>query len=711
MQSPVIMLRLRRCDSPKTAPICMYARANSFHSVPNANRGLAGAFFLLHSAALVIFFSAWHWSVTGGPSLNALAVFTLVVGLSFAFGRLVLQFAPLPIRCRDSLNLQFFAGYLLLNTLLYALSLASPFTATINLIVAGTCALVVVVATRGRLGNRVESGRRAPELLALVLSATGATLWCSDGLDPLVRDGSNTIFRLWGDSFVHARHISAFMHAQGFATLSDIRMADAPAFLYHYACYAIPGIVAAISQSGAYETFASFLLPVGILLTGLAAYSLACSMWGAWPGVAATVAILLIPDAYQQGFGNKYLSYNFMQQVNVAGLYGVALASLAWIFILDGCRKGTISSLAIGWFIVALTLTYKAHIFVANALLVLIYPCLFFTRVKPAWRIGIAAAFVTAFALALLLSGHVDRIPTLRFDGSGAATYLANVASNYDPGWLGRFFQNAIRQYQVAIAPLYFYGAAMLLLSTFGAWLFVAIPVAVSLRKTLPNADLWFPLVVAVNYLAMSLGLALDTKEIGSPDELLNRPLVWAYFAVAAWSGGAAYLRFFGEDLPKNLAARVLLLLLLILSFAGPLINAANLQTFPRWVAFESFRTANSVPTCLIAASRYLRESTRPDELIQDSENDSRLIVSALSERQAFAMFAINRPPDGLHERIRDLAILKRMSDASDIRRFAAERKIAWYLLRPESQVAWPASFLDAPAFACEGYRVYRLDR
>ena len=74
-------------------------------------------------------------------------------------------------------------------------------------------------------------------------------------------------------------------------------------------------------------------------------------------------------------------------------------------------------------------------------------------------------------------------------------------------------------------------------------------------------------------------------------------------------------------------------------------------------------------------------------------------------------MFAINRPPDGLHERIRDLAILKRMSDASDIRRFAAERKIAWYLLRPESQVAWPASFLDAPAFTCEGYRVYRLDR
>lgn len=688
----------------------MCAQANSL-PVPNADRELPNAFVLLHSATLVCFFSAWHWSVTGGASFNALAIFTLVVGLSFAFGRSLLQFVPLPARCRDSLNLRFLAGYLLLNTLLFALSLASPFSVTTNLIIAGMCALGVVLSTRGRVRNRAVSTRRAPELLALVVSAAGATLWCSDGLTPLVREGSNTIFQLWGDSFVHARLISAFMHAQGVTTLSDIRMADAPAYLYHYASYAIPAVVAAISRSGAYESFASFLLPVGILLTGLAAYALACSMWGPWPGVAAAVAIVLIPDAYQQGFGNKYLSYHFMQQVNVGGLYGVALASLAWMFILDGCRKRTLSSIAIGWFIVALTLTYKAHIFVANALIVLIYPCLFFARVKPAWRIGVGAALVTAFALALSVSGHVERIPTLRFDGSGASTYLANVAWNYEPGWLGRFFEGALRQQPVAIAPLFAYGAAMLSLSTFGAWLVVAIPIAVSLRKTLPDADLWFPFLVAVNYLAMALGLALDAKGIGSPDELLNRPLVWAYFAVATWSGGAAYFRLFGDDLPRDLTVRVLLLLLLILSFAGPLVHGVNLQTFPRWVGFESFERANSVPSCLIAASRYLRESTRPDELFQDSENDTRLIVSALSERQVFAMHATSRPPDGLHDRIRDLAILKQMSDAPDILRWAAKHRVAWYLLRPESQVAWPTSVLDAPAFDCEGYRVYRLHR
>jgi hypothetical protein len=428
----------------------------------------------------------------------------------------------------------------LLNTLLFALSLASPFPAGVNFAIAGVCGFLAVVLTRHRSGQSDPPARRAPELLTLLVSAMAATLWCRDGLDPLVRDGSNTIVRLWADSFVHARLISVFMHSHGIGTLSDIRVADTPVYLYHYACYAIPAIVGAITESGAYEIFANLLLPFGVLLTGLAAFAFARSLWGAWPGVAAAAAVVLVPDAYQQGFGNRYLSYNFMQQVNVAGLYGVALAALAWIFVLDGCRKGRFASLALGWIIAALTLAYKAHVFVANAFLVLIYPCLFFRRLAPAWRLAAAAASIAAFAFALNFAEHFERAPTLRLDGSGAATYLPNVAWNYDPGVLGRFFDAAVREHANATPLLFLYGASMLLVSTFGIWLVVAVLAAFSLRKTAPAAALWFAFFGAVNYLVLSLGLALDDKGIGAADELLNRPLVWAYFAIAAWSGGAA---------------------------------------------------------------------------------------------------------------------------------------------------------------------------
>jgi hypothetical protein len=665
-----------------------------------------------HAGALVLLFAGWHWSVTGGVTLRALAAFALVVALAFAFGHALVLVAPLPERCRGSVVVRFAGGYLLLNTLVFALALAAPVSVTTAFAIAGIGGLATVLATRRRFRRVVPPAPRAPDAAALLIAGAAATLWCRDALDPLLQDGSNTVVRLWGDSFVHARLISAFMHADGIASLSDIRISGTPAYLYHYASYALPALGAAVSQAGAYETFASFMLPVGVLLTGLAAYALACSLWGGWPGVAAAAAIMLVPDAFQQGFGNRYLSYNFMQQVNVAGLYGVAVCAFAWIFVLDGCRRRREASVVLVWFVAAATLAYKAHLFVANALLILIYPCAFFPRLGPASRIGIAIAFVATWALGLALAASFERAPTLRFDGTGAATYLANVAWNYDPGALGGFFGRVLRD-QPAAAPLVpVYGAAMLTLSTFGVWLVVTPLTAWSLRRSVPAAILWFPFLITLNYLALSLGLALDVKGIGSPDELLNRPLVWAYFAVAAWTGGAAYFRVFGDALPRRPRARAALAALAALGFAGPLLHAANLQTFPRWgPAFASFAAANPVPTCLIAAARFLREASGPEELIQDADNDLRFIVAAFAERQAFATFTTNRPPDALLERVWELGALRRMTDAGEIRHFAGERRIAWYLLHPDSEVGWPPAVLDAPAFACDGYRVYRLDR
>ena len=43
---------------------------------------------------------------------------------------------------------------------------------------------------------------------------------------------------------MHARLISAFMQADAFASLSDIRAANTPAYFYHYAGYALPAAAA-----------------------------------------------------------------------------------------------------------------------------------------------------------------------------------------------------------------------------------------------------------------------------------------------------------------------------------------------------------------------------------------------------------------------------------------------------------------------------------
>jgi hypothetical protein len=62
-----------------------------------------------------------------------------------------------------------------------------------------------------------------------------------------------------------------------------------------------------------------------------------------------------------------------------------------------------------------------------------------------------------------------------------------------------------------------------------------------------------------------------------------------------------------------------------------------------------------------------------------------------------------------LKERLDDLASFKAMTSETDLMAFAVKNKIAWYLLRPQTKVSWPAGFLENFAFDCDGYRVYRF--
>ena len=677
------------------------ARLFAFDS--DAQKRQHSAYRLLYGVAIVFFLSLWHRRVFHTAPLRAVAAFGLVAAAALAYGRFFPGATSLAKAGRSSLALEFLGGYLLLNTTLFVFYLGSPLGIVADMAMVSVGALAAWLASRWRAP---PSNAAPTSLLACILCAVAATLWCSDGLTPLVREGSTTIFQLWGDSFVHARHISAFANALGLASMSDIRMWGAPPYLYHYASYAIPAAVSAMTGDGAYEVFASFLLPVGILLTGLAAFAFADSLWGRWPAVAASVAILLIPDAYQQGFGNKYLSYNFMQQVNVGGLYGVPCMAVAWIFVLYGCRSGNIASIIAGWVVAFVALPYKAHVFVANAFLIMIYPCLFLPGLKLRWRGLIAIALIACFVAVVEFSQSIDRIPTLRLDGSGARTYVAYLLANHDPGRLRSLVEHGLGVAPWSPLRLIIYGGLLVLFGTFGYWSVAAIATVLWIRKSTPAAVWAFPLLVMANYLIMSLGLAMDRKDIGSPDELVNRPLVWAYFAVAAWTGGAVYYRLFGDGLPRATAARVLLGLAALLGLVVPLTFAANLQTFPHWPGFTSFREAGAVPTCLVDAARFIRQHSAPSDVVQDSENDPRVWVTALAERPDFAMYVPNRPPAGLDQRLADLAAFKRLTNITDIKAYAVRNQITWYVLRPTSEVAWPTALRDEAVFECGGYRV-----
>ncbi len=661
---------------------------------------------------VLLFASLWHARVTGGLSFAALAAFALVCGGSMAWGRLFTQFAPLAFAHGRSLTLQFLCGFLVLNSLLFALSLASPLGIAVNLLVLTASGILLLHYARGKAAATPQEAAMLPDLLCILISGAAATLWCADAFTPAMTDGEVALFRTWQDRFIHARFIGMFSQSHGLGTMTDIQLAGTPLRLYHYAFYFVPAAIQSMTEAGAYDVFVGFLLPFGVVLTGLAAFSLVASIWGSWPALAAAVAVVLLPDAYQQGFGNRYLAYHFHQQVGPSGMYGVACAAVAWIFILDGCRTGRYAPVLAGYAATVLSLAYKAQIFAANAFLAMIYPCLFFFRLPAARRLLAAIGLLAVFLLVLALSQGRAGVPTLRLDGSSAETYLSILLNDFEHGVL-RDFSNFVFAGEVYPGPvLAALAAGVILLSTFGFWTAACLVTLYRLRKRAPAAVLLFPILVVANYLVMSVGLAMDVQGVGTRDELMNRPLVWAYFVVAAWTGGAAYLLAFGNAPPGGSRARALAAAFACLCLAFPLALSGNLQTFPARKGFGSFTEFGAVPSCLVRAALHIREHSPAGDIVQDSQNDSNLLVSALAERQAYAVrFMFPAPQSGeLNRRLAALEAFGRITDAAGIAEFARRHRISWYLLHPGSAVAWPGQVLDNPAFRCDGYRVYRFE-
>jgi hypothetical protein len=93
-----------------------------------------------------------------------------------------------------------------------------------------------------------------------------------------------------------------------------------------------------------------------------------------------------------------------------------------------------------------------------------------------------------------------------------------------DPGALRTFFMTRMVDQPMPMPAFGFYLAALILVFTLGIWNAACALIALSLRFKTAAAALAFPFLVIMNYLVMSLGLALDTKKIGTPEELLHRP-------------------------------------------------------------------------------------------------------------------------------------------------------------------------------------------
>lgn len=595
-------------------------------------------------------------------------------------------------------------GILCVNVFLYITCLALPFRLTVNWII--FLILVIILWFRARRASYraiLQAGHPSETLFFLAIPLV-VTAWCRDLLSPIQMSGEVAVIRAWPDVYYHLCQIATFAPSKGFGTISDVLMADAPVHPYHLASYILPAVLVNVTGSTTRIAYASLLVPLGILMTALAAYALGQLVFGKWPALAAGLALMLLPDAPQQGFGNPFFGYHWLQQVGPAQGYGVASAAIVFVLMLEACWTTQYRLVFWAYVFVFVTLMYKAQIFVAISFLAFVFPILFMNGRIANYRIPLLLLFTCIFTGVVKLSQMSLSVPTMRLDGSSLKNYASLIFGMQTDGFVkqvfGYLFFNAGNNGYL-IAGIFI---LMLIVCTFGFFPVLYAALLRHLKHCFKPVVWMFPLIVVLNYLVMASSLSLDDRHIGMPEELLHRPFVWAYFVLVVWVAGAAYHHLFGDALPASRQEKWSIVLLTIFLTITPIYFGKGIQTYSDWgIGYQE------LPTCQLEAARFIRENSYAHEVVQDATNDN-LIMSALSERKPFAIDSGgSRAPVDIRFCLDMLKQLKELKDGNKVDSFMQEHAIRWYVVNPKDHIQWAEAMIDRVAFECGGYRVYHF--
>jgi hypothetical protein len=220
-----------------------------------------------------------------------------------------------------------------------------------------------------------------------------------------------------------------------------------------------------------------------------------------------------------------------------------------------------------------------------------------------------------------------------------------------------------------------------------------------------------------LNYLVMSQGLALDSRAIGRPEELLHRPFVWAYFIFVIWSAAAVYAMLLPEEsagsesawgAQQDRFAPALVAFVATLALAVPAFLGRGIHSLVLW--YPDVRGV-AIPSCVVKSANYIRTNSKALDVVQASDNDPHFVVSALTERQLFvAAVGGVRTPEGVYRRLSQVNYrLNRMTGSDEVAAFFNQNGIAWYLRRADATLTWSEVTDKFVVFRCESVRVYHF--
>jgi hypothetical protein len=645
--------------------------------------------------------AVWAALAGGAFSFRALLACEALFFSFYLVGSLLACWKPLSEGVLFDLPLRLLVGYGVVNTALLVLAWLSPLGIIANFCVLSTLAMLLFIFAGER--RRTEGDPASLWVVGLCVAATA--LWCQDSIRPTSAEGDSIVFKPWIDGFYHAVHVRIFAASHGASSIEDFRLAEVPARFYHYGVYVMPAVVKQAAGIHSYAAFAGILAPVGVLFTGFAAYAFFGSLWGAWPGLAAALALLLLPDGAQQGMQNPFMSYHWLTQISPSATYGLALMAVAWLFVIRGCTRGSRLQLVAGWVLSSVVVVYKLHYVIASALLLVLVPPLFF-RAQLGFRkraLGAVLACV-AYAACLHLGQKVPGVPPIRFDGSGAGEILHLIQTFALPGPLKELVVRHMGRPFSLVSNLLF-GIPYVLATAFGVFVPLLAVLVTALRKRTPLLELAFPLVLIGNFLAMFFGLALDFSR-STPDELSHRPVMMAYFFVVAWVGGALG-RVLMESRRLGAMARHALVGAAVVLLAVPAAFGPGVQRMWAMPKVSPVR----IPASMVRVAEFLRSRGSAEDIFQDSQFDRMYVLGALAERRPFVSHTMTTMPFRAEVVATRTAAVDRLMSLGQPKLVVGTARaygLRWFVLQRGNRVQWPPDVVK-PVFEAGPFSVYEF--
>lgn len=677
----------------------------------------------LASGALV----AWQYAESGHLSFEAAATSVGLVMCLLVWGRIVVDGFSLHRAIDPTWALQLLAGMAVACPALAVARLTLPFSIRwlfLGLFGAG----IGISSLRAR---SIQSWLRAggldrAEIAAVVLCVASAGGLVRHYFPPILDDPPDVVFEPIRDHFIHAHQVILLANDAGPKELGRYGLAGEPVPFYHYASYVPPAIVTAFTGERAYDAATAVWMPMGLLFLGLSAYVLGRACFGPAAGVWCAVALLAIPDPTYWTLGLApagfyYYAFHRFLQYAMANAYGIACAGLGLAMVLAGLRAGRLGPIVVGVAAAAISLLFKAQVFVAAFPICVATPVLWELRPEGRLRARLSGRRLILWSAGAFLAAGASAVVLLPL----LAERLPRIALEVPPAQrLSEFLLTKTIDDPVAF-PLARAAAttegmggvllrAVLVLFVPFRWALLLLAVVLAARVRAEGRfgpfDLACLLALAV-YLGYSLLLApnLTPYAFGNPWDLQHVPFAWLYFLLAVWLVGSI-AQVAAAWLPRVPAP--------------PLALAVWTAVIPILVGGRDFRDGLTPvewaylrqPAGVVKIADQVRKIAAPGERIQDSEDDPYYVVEALAERRAYVGWPVvgsytakTTADDVFRARLAEHAELRRATTIDRIRDFARRTGVRYYIHHPKTELAWPKEILDRPAAEREGIKLYDL--